>query len=120
AQLLKSVFLGVALTPGSIERLKTWMMANQTGARQIRAGVPSTWIVADKTGHGANGAVNDVAVVWPKDNAGNVKPPVFLAIYTSGGNLDDDGRYGVIADITRLVFDTLAFAEGLGSVSAST
>lgn len=120
AQLLKSVFLGVALTPASLEQLKTWMTRSQTGLKEIRAGVPASWTVADKTGHGANGAVNDVAVVWPKDKAGNTKPPVFLAIYTSGGNLDDDGRHQVIADVTRLVFDTLNFAEGLDTASVST
>ncbi len=122
AQLLKTVFLGVTLSATSLAQLKTWMLGSTTGLKEIRAGVPAGAVVADKTGHGANGSVNDVAVVWPKDASGKEQPPVFLAIYTSGGTLDDDGRYKVVADLTKLVFDMLGFAESLdvsSSASAS-
>lgn len=126
AQLLKTVFLGVTLSAPSLNQLKSWMLGSTTGVKEIRAGVPAGAVVADKTGHGANGAVNDVAVVWPRDASGKTQAPVFLAIYTSGGTLDDDGRYKVVADLTKLVFDMLGFAESLdassrvsGSVSGS-
>jgi len=120
AGLLKTVYTGTVLTAGSLAQLKTWMTGCQTGLKEIRAGVPAGWTVADKTGRG-NGAVNDVAVIWPKDAAGREQSPVFLAIYTTGGTLNDDARNQIIADTTRLVFDTLNFAESLdkGSVSAS-
>ncbi len=118
AGLLKTVYTGTVLTADSLAQLKTWMVGCQTGLKEIRAGVPAGWTVADKTGRG-NGAVNDVAVVWPKDKDGKDKSPVFLAIYTTGGTLDDDGRNQIIADTTRLVFDTLNFAESLGKSSTS-
>ncbi|MGN6424440.1 MAG: class A beta-lactamase [Asticcacaulis sp.] len=113
AGLLRTVFTGTALKPDSLTRLKGWMVDCQTGKARIRAGVPAGSVVADKTGTGANGAVNDVAVIWPPKGG-----PVFLAIYTSGGNLDDAGREKTIADITRLVFDTLGFISKLDSSSS--
>lgn len=112
--LLRTVFTGPVLKPESLKSLKDWMVATSTGDARIRAGVPKGAVVADKTGTGANNATNDVGVVWLAN-----KPPVFLSIYTSGGALDTDGRNSVIADITRLVFDTLNFVETLDKVDAS-
>ena len=120
AWLLKTVYTGTVLKPDSLAQLKAWMVGCQTGLKEIRAGVPAGWTVADKTGRG-NGAVNDVAVVWPKDKTGKEQAPVFLAIYTTGGTLGDDDRNQIIADTTRLVFDSIGFVETLGqsaSVSA--
>ncbi|UDF04350.1 class A beta-lactamase [Asticcacaulis sp. AND118] len=114
SSLLRTVFSGDALRPQSLSLLRDWMVATTTGPDMIPAGVPQGWTVGHKTGRGANGAVNDVAVIWPSDN----KPPLFLSIYTTGGTLDDKGRNQVIADITRLVVDALAFAESLDSESA--
>ena len=106
--LLRTVFTGSALKPESLNLLKDWMVATTTGNARIRAGVPKGAVVADKTGTGERNATNDVGVVWLPN-----KPPVFLSIYTSGGTLDADGRNKIIADITRLVFDTLNFVETL-------
>lgn len=118
AGLLRTVYTTPVLKPGSLAQLKTWMVACRTGLKEIRAGVPAGWTVADKTGRG-NGAVNDVAVVWPKDASGKDQDPVFLAIYTTGGTLGDDDRNRIIADTTKLVFDTLDFAESLDKGAAS-
>lgn len=112
--LLQTVYTGTVLKPDSLDRLKAWMIACSTGDKRIRAGVPAGWIVGDKTGTGENGAVNDVAVIWPPN-----KPPIFLSIYTSGGKLDADGRNQIIADITKLVFDTLGFIETLDDGKSS-
>jgi beta-lactamase class A len=46
-------------------QLEDWLQANKTGAAMIRAGVPSNWIIGDKTGRGANGATNDTAIMRP-------------------------------------------------------
>jgi beta-lactamase class A len=118
AGLLKTVYTGTVLKPDSLAQLKAWMVGCQTGLKEIRAGVPAGWTVADKTGRG-NGAVNDVAVVWPKDKAGKDQAPVFLAIYTTGGTLGDDDRNQIIADTARLVFDSIGFVESLGQSASS-
>ena len=123
AGLLRTVYTGTVLKPDSLAQLKAWMVGCQTGLKEIRAGVPAGWTVADKTGRG-NGAVNDVAVVWPPkndkiDKAGKEQAPVFLAIYTTGGTLGDDDRNQIIADTARLVFDSIGFVESLGQSTSS-
>ncbi|HMN46389.1 MAG TPA: class A beta-lactamase [Povalibacter sp.] len=72
------VLAGDILSAGSRQMLVEWTKASPTGARRIRAGLPSGWTAGDKTGTGANGAVNDVAIVWPPGRG-----PLILAIYMS-------------------------------------
>ena len=62
---LRALFFGDALPAAQRRRLEAWIRGNQTGAERIRAGVPKTWVVGDKTGSGAYGAVNDIGVLWP-------------------------------------------------------
>jgi beta-lactamase class A len=114
SNLLRMVFTGSVLKPESLTRLKDWMVATSTGNARIRAGVPKGAVVADKTGTGERNATNDVGVIWLPNKA-----PVFLSIYTSGGTLDADGRNAIIADITKLVFETLGFIETLDKDEAS-
>jgi beta-lactamase class A len=46
-------------------QLQSWLKANTTGNAQIRAGIPSGWIVSEKTGTGNYGTTNDIGVIWP-------------------------------------------------------
>ena len=85
--------------------LETWLAGNKTGAQMIRAGVPTTWRVGDKTGRGDNGATNDVAVL---------RPPIFLAIYSLGSATAASERTvertATIAEVARLIAE--AFQTG--------
>ena len=78
AHTVARVLTGDVLSAGSRQMLVEWTKASPTGARRIRAGLPAGWIAGDKTGTGANGAVNDVAIVWPPGRG-----PLILAIYMS-------------------------------------
>lgn len=102
ATLLKTVFTTPVLKPASLDQLKAWMVATSTGAKRIRSVLPAGWTAGDKTGTGENGAVNDVAVIWPDKG-----DPIFMAIYTSGGTLDAAGREAIIADTAKLALDVL-------------
>ena len=113
-QLLKTVFTGTVLKPASLSLLKDWMVATTTGKNRISAGVPAGYVVGHKTGT-AHTHANDVAVIWP----GADRPPMFLSIFTTGGTLDDAGRDKVIADLTRVIFETLAFVDGLDKHEAA-
>jgi beta-lactamase class A len=86
------------LSPASRRQLETWLAGSKTGAQMIRAGVPTTWRVGDKTGRGGNGATNDVAVLHPPN-----RPPIFLAIYFVGSAAVANERTTTIADVTRVV-----------------
>lgn len=69
---------------------------------RIRAGVPAGWTVANKTGTGDYGAVNDVAVVWPPGRA-----PLVLALLSSRRRRDDDGDPRLLSEATRRVVAAL-------------
>ncbi|MEE9928710.1 class A beta-lactamase [Microvirgula aerodenitrificans] len=99
---LKQLVLGQTLSPASRRQLTDWLVANRTGDAKIRAGLPAGWRVGDKTGSGANGSMNDVAVIWP---AG--RKPVVLAIFITGTGASVAARNAAMADITRALVDTL-------------
>ena len=95
---LVRLLTGDVLSPASRRQLETWLVGNQTGAQMIRAGVPTTWRVGDKTGRGANGATNDVAVLRPPN-----RPPIFLAIYSVGSTASVNERTATVAEVARVV-----------------
>jgi beta-lactamase class A len=76
---------------------------NETGTLLIRAGVPKTWIVGDKTGRCGNGATNDVAFIRPPGRA-----PIAVAIYTIGSTGSADNRAGIVAEAARVVVEFLS------------
>lgn len=83
---LQKLVLGTALSPHSRALLTSWLYGCTTGLDLIRAGIPSGWRVADKTGHG-NGATNDVAIVWPPRRS-----PILISVYYKSTTTSDDVR----------------------------
>jgi beta-lactamase class A len=77
---LQRLLLGHALSPASRERLTGWMIDCQTGANRLRAGLPKTWRIGDKTGNNGKDAAGDIAVAWPRPDA-----PIVICVYTQGG-----------------------------------
>jgi beta-lactamase class A len=95
------LLLGDALSETSRRQLDDWLKRNETGASMIRAGVPKTWSVGDKTGRGANGATNDIAIIRPPGRA-----PILLAIYSVGSTATADDRVAMIAEVAKLVAES--------------
>lgn len=79
AETMRKLTLGDALSPASREQLVAWLKANTTGGARLRAGLPSDWVVGDKTGTGERGTANDAAVMWPPG-----RPPVIVTFYLTG------------------------------------
>ncbi|HEY6642176.1 class A beta-lactamase [Povalibacter sp.] len=102
AQTFGRILTGDALGESSRQLLITWLKASPTGARRIRAGLPENWVVGDKTGTGVNGAVNDVAVVWPPGRA-----PLILAIYMSESSRPTAELESVHARVAGLVAEAV-------------
>lgn len=102
ARLLRTVLETEALSKASREQLLAWMKATTTGSRRIRAGVPQGWIVANKTGTGSNGIANDVAVLYPTQGE-----PIYLCIFTESRKTEPQTREAAIAEVTRLVLESL-------------
>ncbi|WP_407918614.1 class A beta-lactamase [Solidesulfovibrio fructosivorans] len=98
ARSMREIALGKVLGPAQRDRFVAWIKGNTTGDTSIRAGVPPGWTVGDKTGGGAYGTSNDVAVIWPPHGK-----PIVLAIYFTQQQKDAPARRDVLADAARLV-----------------
>ena len=103
AGLARTLVLGDKLAEQSRRHLSTWLTKAVPGPDRLKAGLPSPpWLVGHKSGTGANGAVNDVAIAWRSG-----KPPVVVACYQSGGTADRPTRFAAHAAVGRLVAEML-------------
>ena len=100
---MQKLVAGDVLSAASRERLIGWLVANKTGDKRLRAGMPASWRIGDKTGTGGNGSANDIAVAWPPGRA-----PVFVTAYYTGSKISDDARSAVIAEASRIASAGLA------------
>lgn len=100
AHSLRHLLLGAGLAPASRARLWADMQASQTGLERLRAGVPDAgWRVLDKTGTGARGAANDVALVFPP--AG--RAPWVVVAFQSDSTAPGGELSAVLADAMRVL-----------------
>ena len=88
--------------------LTDWLVRNTTGDALVRAAARPGWTVGDKTGSGAYGTRNDVAVVWPGTPDGAA---VVLAICTDQAVPDADTVDAPLAEAARVVLDGLVTAR---------
>jgi beta-lactamase class A len=100
---MRQLLTANTLSPSSCRQLETWLQGNETGAAMIRAGLPAGWIVGDKTGRGANGATNDIAVVRPPNRAA-----IIITIYFVGSSAPADDRSAAIAEAARAIVELLS------------
>ncbi|WP_428351403.1 class A beta-lactamase [Lichenifustis flavocetrariae] len=99
---LYKLVLGPALSGGSRDQLVTWLKGNTTGGMRLRAGLPTTWVVGDKTGAGSRGSTNDIAVIWPVG-----QKPVLVTAYLTGTDASVEQRNATIASVGRAVANAL-------------
>ena len=100
---MQRLLLDDVLTESSRHQLEDWMQHNETGTLMIRAGVPKTWTVGDKTGRCGNGATNDVAIIRPPGRA-----PIVVAIYSIGSTSSADDHASTLAEVARATLEFLA------------
>lgn len=98
---LNTLLFGTALKAGSQQLLRSWLMANTTGDRRLRAGVPSDWLVGEKTGTARLGA-NDVGFVQAPGSS-----PVIVAVYLETDAVDASERDQIIAAVGKQVAQLL-------------
>ena len=105
ARSLRNFTLGNALAPSGKAQLIEWLVGNTTGNQRIRAAVPVTWRVGDKTGSGDYGTANDIAVIFPPDRA-----PIVLAIYATRARADTKRDENLIVQVARVALNGLGVA----------
>lgn len=91
------LLLGTALSRSDSALLRTWMLANQTSNARFRAGLPADWRLADKTGAGDYGSLNDAGIAWKPDGTPIVL--VALSVKSTPGATADNA---LLADVARL------------------
>ncbi len=99
---LKAFTVGNALPADKRKILTEWMKGNATGDKLIRAGVPTDWEVADKSGAGSYGTRNDIAIVWPPNRA-----PIIIAILSSKDEKEATYDNQLIAEAAEVIVNAL-------------
>lgn len=95
---MQTILLGSALSAAARDRLIDWLKHCATGLKRLRAGVPAAWAAADKTGTGARGAANDIAIFWPPG-----RPPLLIAAYLSDSGAAPEALNEAHARLGRIV-----------------
>lgn len=98
ANTLRGFVLGRVLSEPSRAIFTEWLVGCQTGANRLRAGLPETWVIGDKTGNNGNDAAGDIAVVWPRAHW-----PIVVCVYTRGGTPSDQQLASAFAGVGRFV-----------------
>lgn len=98
---LNTLLFGTALKSESRQLLWSWLAANTTGDRRLRASVPSDWIVGEKTGTARIGA-NDVGFVQAPGRS-----PVIVSVYLETDALAASERDQIIAAVGRHVVEVI-------------
>jgi beta-lactamase class A len=98
---MRAVLLGDRLSPGSRRQLETWLIGDRVGDKRIRAGLPPSWRVGDKTGTGDNGTANVIAIIRPPDRA-----PLLAASYYTGSSGSADALNAVHKEVGGIVAET--------------
>ena len=100
---LEGVLLGGVLSADSRRQLTQWMQASLTCRNCLRAGLPSDWRVADKSGSNGSHTRNDISIIWPTGH-----PPIIVAAYITQCAGPDSKRETLLASIGKLVADPYA------------
>ncbi len=101
--------LGRVLKPFHRDQLRSWLKVNTTSGPRFRAGLPDDWVLADKTGNGGYGTVNDIGIAWtPKGTT------LLLSVLSTKEMEGVDADPGVLADAARLLAGALAPGESGG------
>ncbi len=103
ASSLRVLVTGDALSRRSRDQFTTWLVGCQTGGAKLRAGVPATWRVGDKTGSGGHGTTNDIAVMWPPGRA-----PVIVCVYLTEITISSDQANATFVAVGQAVTAMLA------------
>jgi beta-lactamase class A len=98
---MQKVLLGDALSDASRSQLQMWLVGDKVGDKRLRAGLPPSWRIGDKTGTGDRGSTNAVAIIWPPGRA-----PLIATVYYTGSSASVDARNAVHKEIGALIAET--------------
>ena len=98
---MQKVLVGDALSDASRGQLQTWLIGDKVGDKRLRAGLPPSWRIGDKTGTGDRGSTNAVAIIWPPGRA-----PLIATVYYTESSAPTDARNAIHKEIGGLIAET--------------
>ena len=98
---VRQVLLGDALSEASRRQLETWLIGDKVGGKRLRAGLPPSWGVGDKTGSGEHGSANTIAIIRPPGRA-----PIIAAVYYTESSAPMEARNAIHKEIGTLIAET--------------
>jgi beta-lactamase class A len=100
---MQKVLLDDALSEGSRRQLQTWLINDKVGDKRLRAGLPLSWRIGDKTGSGERGSANTIAILWPPGNR-----PIVATVYYTESSAPMDTRNAIHKEIGGLIAETFS------------
>jgi beta-lactamase class A len=101
AENMQKVLLGDVLSDLSRRQLQMWLVNDKVGDKRLRAGLPSSWRIGDKTGSGDHGSTNTIAILWPPERA-----PIIATVYYTESSATMDARNAIHKEIGALIAET--------------
>src|SRR5271170_1129640 len=98
AEDMQKVVLGDPLSDASRRQLQTWLINDKVGDKRLRAGLPGSWRIGDKTGSGDQGTANTIAIIWPPERA-----PIIAAVYYTESSAPMDARNAIHKEVAGLI-----------------
>jgi beta-lactamase class A len=98
---LQKTLIGDALSETSRKQLETWLINDKVGDKRLRAGLPPSWGIGDKTGSGDHGTTNTIGIIRPPGRS-----PLVAAVYYSGSDAPMDARNAVHKEIGGIIANT--------------
>lgn len=98
ANTLRRLVLGRVLSEASRTTFTEWLVNCRTGADRLRAGLPGSWVIGDKTGNNGKDAAGDIAVAWPTPGVA-----IVMCVYTRGGSPSAQQFDSAFAGIGRFI-----------------
>ena len=98
AEDMRKVLLRDALSEASRGQLQMWLIGDKVGDKRLRAGLPSSWRVGDKTRSGERGSTKTIAIIWPPGRA-----PIIATVYYTESSAPTDARNAVHKEIGVLI-----------------
>ena len=76
-------------------------VADRVGDKRLRAGLPASWRIGDKTGSGDHGTANTIAIIRPPGAA-----PIIAAVYYTESSAPMEARNAIHKEIGTLIAQT--------------
>lgn len=96
AKTMQTLLTANALSAPSRQLLLQWLLANTTGGKRLKAGIPTGWTIGDKTGTNKTDS-NDIGILLPPQGT-----PIFVTAYLADSTASAQTKDETIAEVGRL------------------